>query len=211
MLTITNISEAGMARLKETYQYVFMGIVVAMIGAWATLPMATQITGWTFGGLVILEFAVLFAFFYWRNIVTYLTFTLLTGITLVPVLNKYLSAGMGDVVAQAFLLTAIITGGLTYYASTTKNNFLGIGNILFWILIGIIIVSVINLLFIGSSFFSLCISYVVVILFSFFIIHDTQEVLYTDIHPLDAAMGLYLDILNMFISLLNILGYGTDD
>jgi FtsH-binding integral membrane protein len=43
------------------------------------------------------------------------------------------------------------------------------------------------------------------ILFSFFIIVNTQEVLYTDIEPLDAACSLYLDILNMFIALLNIL------
>jgi modulator of FtsH protease len=210
MVGIENISHSGMAKLKETYQYVFMGIIVAMIGAWLALPLAPAITGWVFAGIIIAEFAMLFAFFYWRNMVTYLGFTLLTGFSLVPVLAKYIGAGMGDVVSLALLLTAIITGGLTYYASTTDKNYLGIGHILLWALIGVIVVSLINVFFIGSSFFALVISYIVVILFSFFIVHDTQEVLYTDIHPLDAAMGLYLDILNMFISLLNILGYNDD-
>ena len=50
------------------------------------------------------------------------------------------------------------------------------------------------------------ISSIAVVLFSFYIIVDTQEVLYTDIEPIDAAMNIYLDILNIFVSLLNILG-----
>ena len=44
-----------------------------------------------------------------------------------------------------------------------------------------------------------------------FTIHDTQQVLYTDIDPLDAAMGLYLSILNLFVSLLQILGIISSD
>ena len=61
-------------------------------------------------------------------------------------------------------------------------------------------------IFFGNSIFSLIISSITVVLFSFYIIVHTQEVLYTDIEPLDAAMNIYLDILNIFVSLLNILG-----
>jgi modulator of FtsH protease len=90
------------------------------------------------------------------------------------------------------------------YTLTTKKDYMSLNTILIYILIGVIVISLINL-FIGNSILNLIISVVVMILFSFFIIVNTQEVLYTDIEPLDAACSLYLDILNMFIALLNIL------
>lgn len=137
-------------------------------------------------------------------------FTLFTGMTLVPILAKFVNAGAADVIVLALVGTAILTGGLTYYAGSTTKNFLSMGQILFYILIGVVIMGVVNI-FIGSSILALLLSIVTMILFSFFIIHDTQQVLYTDIEPLDAAMGLYLSILNLFVSLLQILGIIDSD
>ncbi len=208
---ISNITVNGMARLKATYQFVFFGVLTAMLGAMLMFQYASVITGWTFWGIVAVEFIVLFAFMWKPNLLTYLVFTTLTGITLIPILAHFINAGMGEVVLQALLGTTMITGLLTFYAGTTTKNYLSMGQILTYILIGIVIISVVNI-FIGSSLLSLGISIVTMILFSFFIIYDTQQVLYTDIDPLDAAMGLYLDILNLFTSLLQILGiFGSDD
>lgn len=210
MTLVSDITTEGMGKLRLTFQFVFFGILGALLGAVLVMPYAAEITGGTYWGLVIAEFAVLFAFFFYQNIITYLTFTFLTGVTLVPVLAHYLSAGAGDAIVTALLGTTMITSGLTFYASTTKKNYLGIGQILFWLLLALIVMMIANI-FIGSSLLALGLSYVAVVLFSFFIIHDVQEVLYTDISPLQAAMGIYLDILNLFVHLLHILGVGGDD
>lgn len=198
-------SNNGMKKLGQTYNFVFIGMLIAMVGSWFAFPMApTLIAGW-FWGVVIAEFAILFAFLYFKTPPLFYAFTFSTGVALVPVLYKYINADAGFVVVQALTLTAIITGGLTMYALTTKKNFLGYGTVLFWMLVGIIVVSIINL-FLASSVFGLIIAIASAILFSFFIIHDTQQVLYTNITPIEAAMGLYLDILNMFMSILQIFG-----
>ena len=202
---INDISVYNMNRLKETYKYVFYGILTAMLGAFLLFPYAASITGLTFWGLVIAEIAILIWFMFRKNIGTYLLFTLFTGMTLVPILAKFINAGAADVIVLALVGTAILTGGLTYYAGSTTKNFLSMGQILFYILIGVVIMGLVNI-FIGSSVLAMLLSIVTMILFSFFIIHDTQQVLYTDIEPLDAAMGLYLSILNLFVSLLQILG-----
>ena len=202
---INDISVYNMHKLKETYKYVFYGILTAMLGAFLLFPYAASITGITFWGLVIAEIAILIWFLFRKNIGTYLLFTLFTGMTLVPILAQFVNAGAADVIVLALVGTAILTGGLTYYAGSTTKNFLSMGQILFYILIGVVIMGLVNI-FIGSSILALLLSIVTMILFSFFIIHDTQQVLYTDIEPLDAAMGLYLSILNLFVSLLQILG-----
>lgn len=211
MTIISNITSRGMERLKATYQYVLLGIVAAVIGVFIGLPLATAISGATYWMIVIAEFAVLFWFMFRPSIVSYLIFTALTGLTLVPVLAGLLSAGAGYVILNALLGTGVIVLGLTHYATTTDKNYLGMGNILMYILIGVIVISLINIFIIGSSILSLGISIGTMVLFSFFIIYDTQQVIKTDIDPLQAAMNLYLDILNMFVSLLNIfMSFGDD-
>lgn len=209
MTIIQGITEAGMARLKETYFYVFMGVFVAMLGAAVAFPLASSITGGVFWGLVITEFIVLFIFMKERNVFTYLMFTCLTGITLVPVLALYVSIGASGAIVNALLGTTMITGGLTWYAATTRKNFLGLGTILFWILIALLVIMIANI-FIGSSILALVISSIAIILFSFFIIYDTQTVINGLVEPIDAAMSIYLDILNLFVNLLQIFGILDD-
>lgn len=97
----------------------------------------------------------------------------------------------------------------TYHASTTKNDHLSWGPILFFVLIGLVISAILNI-FIGSTIFSIIISSVALVLFSLYIIYDIQTILRTDIQPLDAAINLYINILNIFISLLNILNFDWD-
>lgn len=210
MTLISDITSVGMSKLKDTFQLVFLGILTATIGAVMAFQVAPAIVGAVYWALVIAEFAVLFWFMFTKNMFSYFIFTTLTGITLVPVLYTMVSAGAGGAIVNALFATTAITAGLTWYASTTTKSYLGIGNVLFWILIGIIVMSIINI-FIGSSLMALGISSVAVILFSFFIIHDVQQVLYSDITPIDAAMGMYLNILNLFVHLLQIFGMLGDD
>ncbi len=205
MELVQQTSNAMMKKLGATYNYVFIGILLSMVGSWIAFPAsAALIAGW-FWGVVIAQFAILFAFLYFKRQELYYLFTFITGVTLVPVLDRYITAGAGFTVVQALTTTAIITGGLTMYALTTKKNFLGLGTLLFWILVGVVVIGFINI-FIASSVLSMIMAVVTAVLFSFFIIHDTQQVIHTDITPLDAAMGMFLNILNMFMSILQIFG-----
>jgi len=209
MTLIQGITDIGMSRLKETYLYVFMGIFVAMMGAAVMFPFASAISGMVFWGIVIAEFIVLFIFMSARNLPTYLLFTGLTGVTLVPVLALYIGAGASGAIVNALLGTTMITGGLTWYATTTKRNYLGMGTILFWILVALIVMMIANI-FIGSSIFAIVISAIAVILFSFYIIFDTQSVIHGLVEPIDAAMNIYLDVLNLFVHLLHLFGISDD-
>ena len=200
-----SINASNMQRLRSTYSFVFLGLFLCVIGCIIGLPYASSISTPIFIGFVILEFAALFLFMFKKNVFTYSVFTLISGITLIPVISSFLGANLGYVVIQALVGTSSIVGLLTVYTLSTKKDYLQYSTILFYILIGVVILSILNIFF-GNSIFSLIISSIAVVLFSFYIIVDTQEVLYTDIEPLDAAMNLYLDILNIFVSLLNILG-----
>lgn len=207
--TIDVGSVANMAKLRLTYMYVLLGIMSAALGLLIGLTFVPQMSTvmWIF--LVIIEFGALFLFMYKQNIGTYSLFTFLSGVTLVPLISSFISMNLTYIVLQAFIGTLIITSLLTIYTLTTKKNFISLINILLYMLIGIIIITIINI-FLGSSILQFILSIITMIVFSLFIIADTQQVLYTDITPLDAACSLYLDMLNMFIALLNILSFNKD-
>lgn len=212
MTLVSNITSLGMSRLKAAFGFVFLGVVAALAGSVAAWSFAAAIVGWVYWGIVIAEFAVLFWFMFTKNPLSYYLFTFLTGVTLVPVLSALVSAGAGGAIVSAFLGTAMITAGLTLHASTTKKDYISMGQMLFWILIGVLVMSIANI-FIGSPILALGISIVAVVLFSFFILHDVQVAMSGEIEPIDAAMNIYLDILNLFVNLLQIFASftGSDD
>jgi modulator of FtsH protease len=110
-------------------------------------------------------------------------------------------------VRDAFLLTVLGFTGLTSYALLSKKDFSFLGGFLsmgLWVLIGASLLS----FFVGGASFSLAIASVGVLLFGGYILYDTSRILHdpTNRDPVGAAIGLYLNFLNMFIFLLRILG-----
>ncbi len=186
--------------------YVGMGFVQNMVNA------ATGGMTFTYWGAVILEFILLFGLFIAKNktplnLILLFAFTFMTGFTLAPTIAFYIAANMGYVVGEAFLLTSAAFGGLTIFAMNTKRDFTTIGKILFITLIVIIVASIINI-FWHQPLLQLIIASIGAILFSFFILYDTQNIIRGNIdNEVTAAVALYLDFLNLFISLLEILGF----
>jgi len=115
-------------------------------------------------------------------------------------------------VTNAFLMTSVAFGGLTMFAMNTKKDFTMMGKMLFIALIVMIVAGVINI-FLGSPILQLMLAGAGALLFSFFILYDTQNIIkgaYDS--PVSAAASLYLDFLNLFVSLLQILGiFGGKD
>ena len=203
--------------LKSTYQLFSASLLAATVGAYIGLDMVSTIQSW-FWGLVILEFALLFGLYAVKdkpgiNLIVLFAFTFMSGLTLTPLLSTVFALPNGaSIVAQAFLMTSVAFGGISTFALTTKKDYSSMGKMLFITLIIVIVGSISNM-FIQSSIFQLMIAMVGAVLFSAFILYDTQQIVKGNFAtPIEAAIALYLDFLNLFVMLLQIFGIlGSSD
>ena len=203
--------------VKQTYQLFAASMLVGSAGAYVGLGMASTIAS-MYWVLVIAELALLFGLHAvinkpGINLMVLFAFTFMSGLTLAPLLVSVLSLPSGgSIVANAFLLTSVAFGGLSLFAMNTNRDFTAMGKMLTIGIIILIVASLINM-FTQSSIFQLAIASIGAILMSFFILYDTQNIIkgnYTS--PIQGAVALYLDFLNLFIMLLQILGiFGRDD
>ena len=139
-------------------------------------------------------------------------FSTFEGLFLGVVIQAYLAAGLGDVVVLAAGTTAALVLALSAYAWTTRRDLSGLVSYLFVGLVGVIIASVISLL-VGAPAAHLAVAVVSAILFCGYILYDVQRLKQADADA-DAimlAIDIYLDILNLFLDLLRILGYFSSD
>jgi modulator of FtsH protease len=204
--------------LKQTYQLFASSLLAGTVGAYVGLGIADVVSSW-YIAFIILEFALLFGVFATKringvNLLMLFSFTFITGLTLAPLLSRILGmAGGASIVANAFMLTTVIFAGLSIYAMSTKTNYMNIGKGLMIALIIVIVASIVNI-FIGSPILHIVISGISALIFSAFILYDTQNIISGNYEtPIEGAIALYLDFLNLFISLLQILGImgGNDD
>jgi len=133
-------------------------------------------------------------------------FTFIAGLMLTPILT--VAAGFrngGQLVALSGGLTAVVFLALASYATVSKRDFSFLGKFLFVGLILLIVASLANLFFQVPAL-SLTISAVAVLIFSMYILFDVSNIVRGgETNYVMATLGLYLDIYNLFISLLNIL------
>ena len=197
--------------IKQTYQLFAASLLAASVGAYVGVFVLAGLSMATFWILFAVEIGLLFALMYKKreaplNLVLLFAFTFCSGLTLAPTIILTLSLPEGGViVAQAFTLTTVAFGALSIFAMNTKRDFTTMGKALFIVLIVVVVASLLNL-FIQSSPLSLFISGVAAILFSFYILYDTQNIIRGNYEtPVEGAVALYLDFINLFISLLNIL------
>lgn len=203
--------------IKQTYQLFASSLLAASAGAYIGLGFIS-IARQFYIGFVILELALLFGLYATKkkagiNLIMLFAFTFVSGFTLAPLIGGFLGAGMGHVVAEAFVLTTVAFGGLSIFAMNTKRDFSAMGKMLFITLIVIVVASLINI-FLHSPMLQLGIASIGAILFSAFILYDTQNIIRGAYEtPIEGAVALYLDFLNLFVSLLQILGIfgGNDD
>eukprot|EP00304_Pavlova_gyrans_P002502 CAMPEP_0206046026 /NCGR_PEP_ID=MMETSP1466-20131121/17537_1 /ASSEMBLY_ACC=CAM_ASM_001126 /TAXON_ID=44452 /ORGANISM="Pavlova gyrans, Strain CCMP608" /LENGTH=264 /DNA_ID=CAMNT_0053420989 /DNA_START=41 /DNA_END=835 /DNA_ORIENTATION=+ len=150
------------------------------------------------------------------NLVLLGGFTLAMAYSVAFTCALYMANGMGYIVLQAFVLTAAVTLGLSAYALTSKRDFSFMRAGLSAGLFALILAGVVNWLLLwvtGSYAFasgtSLLLSGFGALLFSAFIVYDTWMIS-KKMGPdqyVQAAISLYLDIINLFVELLRILAY----
>lgn len=139
-------------------------------------------------------------------------FTGLMGFALGPMLNMYLALPHGpQLVATALGGTGAVFLGLSGYALTTRRDFSFMGGFLFVGLLVVLGASLLNI-FLQIPAMSLATSAVVVLLMSGFILFDTSRMVHGGVdNYIVATVQLYMNIFNLFVSLLQILGITRDE
>lgn len=201
--------------VKTTYLFLAGSLLIAFIGVivgWQN-PMMVVKYKWA---LFISEIVLIFALGFVQNkpginVVVFALFAFISGVTLVPLL-AYVMVKNPAIIAQALAMTMIIFGIMSLYALKTRRDLGNMGVVLFWCVIVIFAFSLINYFFFQSPWVQFAIASVVVVVFSLYIAYDTQNIVRGRYdNPIMAAIGLYLDILNIFTALLQILGFSSRD
>jgi len=139
-------------------------------------------------------------------------FTGLLGGSLGRTLEFYVAMENGGMlVFQALALTAIIFASLTSYTlSRPEKDFSGMGSFLFAGLI-VAIIAVIANIFLQLPLLSVIISSVIALIMSGYIIYDTSRIIKHEPNYVMATVSMYLNIFNLFTSILHLLGFMSDD
>jgi FtsH-binding integral membrane protein len=169
---------------------VFFGLIIAELGLVIAISAAVnRLSAAAAGGLFLL-------------------YSALNGATLSVVLLAY----TGSSVAIAFVTTAGTFGAMSVYGTVTKRDLTSWGSFLFMGLIGVVLASVVNI-FLRSSAMSFVISCAGVVVFTGLAAYDTQKLRAmaraggtSAAMPVNGALGLYLDFVNLFLSVLRLLG-----
>ena len=144
--------------------------------------------------------------------ILFLFYSFLTGLTVSAIFVLYPISS----IIYVFLITSIlflIFGLIGYFTNIDLSK---LGTILFMGLVGIILCSIINI-FLKNETFDLATTIIAVIIFLGYIAYDINKIKrnYINIEDVDklaiyGALELYLDFINLFIRLLNLLGKGKD-
>jgi FtsH-binding integral membrane protein len=142
----------------------------------------------------------------------FIIYAVLTGFIFSTLFLVYTSGSL----ATTFLITGGMFAVMSIYGWTTGKDLTKFGSLLFMLLIGLILASIINI-FLGSTMLYWIATYVGIFIFTGLIAYDTQKLKNmgayvqegTEKHRKGAIMGalsLYLDFINLFLMLLRIFG-----
>lgn len=140
-------------------------------------------------------------------------FTGAMGASLGPMLNHYAGLPNGTaLIMQALGGTALIFFSLSAYALTTRKDFSFMGGFLMVGLIVVLVAALANI-FLAIPALSLTISAAIILIMSALILFDTSRIINGgETNYIRATVSLYLNVFNIFVNLLQLLGiFGSDD
>lgn len=201
--------------LKNTYMLLSMTLAFSAVTAGVSMSMglshmaALVMTLAAFGVMFIVnKKAEQASGIYWI-----FAFTGLMGASLGPMLSHYAAMpNGGSMIMQALGGTALIFFALSGYALTSKKDFSFMGGFLMVGLIVVIIAGIANMFF-QIPALSLAMSAAIIMIMSGLILFDTSRIINGgERNYIRATMSLYLNVYNIFTSLLHLLGvFGNDD
>lgn len=208
-----------MGFIRKVYTILFTQIaattaVGAIMMSNTAIKTWVQTNQWMMITAVVFSFISLFALFWKRqsyptNFALLGAFTLIEAYTIGTVTSFYDS----QIVLEALVLTVGIFLALTLFTFQTKYDFISWGAALYMSLWGLIMVGFVGMFFPHGSGFELVYSAFGCLLFSGYILYDTQMLIKH--HSVDeyimASISIYLDVLNLFLNILRILNAANNN
>ncbi len=205
--------------LRNTYWLLALSMIPTVLGAW--LGVATGITRGLGGGLGLIVFlAGAFGFMFAiqktkdsaAGVPVLLGFTFFMGLMLSRLLAMVLGMQNGtSIVMTAFGGTAAVFFVMATLSSVIKRDLSGMGKWLFAGALVIMVGAIINV-FVGSSMGMLVISTLAIGVFSMYMLYDLKRIVDGgETNYISATLALYLDVFNVFQSLLILLGITSGD
>ena len=200
--------------LRNTYWLLALSLVPTVLGAW--LGVATGITRALGGGMSLVVFlGGAFGFMYAiektknsaAGVPVLLGFTFFVGLMLSRMIAMVLGFKNGpELIMTAFGGTAGVFFVMASLSSVIKRDLSGMGKWLFVGAIALMIGGIINV-FVGSSAAMMAISVAAIGIFSAYMLYDLKQIVDGgETNYISATLALYLDIINVFQSLLALLG-----
>lgn len=136
---------------------------------------------------------------------------LFLGLAVGPTLSVYADRpGGGSLIAQAAGLTALFVGGLGAFGYATRRDLSGIARVAFWALLGLIAFGLIAM-FVSIPGANVLYSVLGLVIFGAFTMFDFQRLrTATEDDSVMIALGIFLDVFNVFLFILNLLGLSRD-
>jgi len=200
--------------LRNTYWLLALSLVPTVLGAW--LGVATGITQALTGGVGLIVFlGGAFGFIYAiektknsaAGVPVLLGFTFFMGLMLSRMIAMVLGFRNGpELVMTAFGGTAGVFFVMASLSSVIKRDLSGMGKWLFVGALAIMVGGIINV-FVGSTAGMMAISVAAIGVFSAYMLYDLKRIVDGgETNYISATLALYLDIVNVFQSLLALLG-----
>jgi FtsH-binding integral membrane protein len=211
--TLVRTGEERATLVRRTYSLVLVSVLVTIVGATFGLsqPQLMQAVAQHpflafFASLAPLLMATRKKTDFPFNIGLVLLFNFVMGVIISPALFFYGRQQPG-LIGQAAVLTIGAFGILTLYAFVSRRDFSAWGSFLMvglWVLIGTMFLN----FFFQNQAVSLWLASVSVLLFSGLLVFDTWRLrnFYGPDEYVGAAVQIYLDLLNMFMAILRIMG-----
>ena len=217
-----DLSKGGQATrnkvLRNTYWLLALSMIPTVLGAFTGISLGIAFTG-IMGFVIFLAVAFGFMWAIQKNkdsglgVALLLGFTFFMGLMLTPLLTYTLGFNNGgSLIMTAFGGTAAVFAVMASIATTTKRDFSGMGS---WLMAGVVVLllAVVANIFLQMSVLSIVISVLAIGIFSAFILYDVQRIVNGgETNYVTATLSIYLNVFNIFTSLLRLLGIvGGDD
>lgn len=193
MLSLTLAFSALIATISTVLALPSPGLIITLVGMYGLMFLTYRLANKPSG--ILAAFA----------------FTGFLGYILGPILNAYLSAGMGDVIALSLGGTSLVFFSCSAYVLTTRKDMSFLGGMLMAGIV-IVLVGMVANIFLQLPALHLAISAVFILISTGAILFETSNIIHGgETNYLRATVSLYVSIYNIFVSLLSILGFASRD
>jgi modulator of FtsH protease len=217
----TSLALAQNRVLRNTYLLLAISLVPTILGAWIGVQLNFSLISAAHPALGFIAFlAIAFGFFYGiektknsgMGVALLLGFTFFMGLMLSRLLAAILGLANGwNLIMLAFGGTAVIFAAMAAIATSTKRDLSGMGKFLFIGVIMLLVASFANI-FLHLPALTIVLSLVAIGIFSAFMVFDVNRIVTGgETNYITATLALYLDIYNVFVNLLAILGITSGD